>query len=285
MDRQPLISVIIPTYNRPDFLCELMESLWRQTYRQLQIIIVNDCGESVDFVKDLYPELDITVVHLESNQKHVHARNKGLEFVRGEYIMLCDDDDLLLPGHVERMLQELEDSDLVYSDVEIFDYVVDEAGVRWPTNRFVFAYEYDAAGMRRFSTFFSSGCLYRKTLQDRLAYSIRRCIIIGIGIFICGRRSIIGSKGCRWPARCMLLHKAAAAICQGIWRICARFWTSCRPSTDWENCRPKTFFSAVGGAGDEGAKGSYGNTVGREADRVQAGRQAKGGITTYAGDE
>ncbi|MGG1597530.1 glycosyltransferase family 2 protein [Paenibacillus naphthalenovorans] len=168
MDRQPLISVIIPTYNRPDFLCELMESLWRQTYRQLQIIIVNDCGESVDFVKDLYPELDITVVHLESNQKHVHARNKGLEFVRGEYIMLCDDDDLLLPGHVERMLQELEDSDLVYSDVEIFDYMVDEAGVRWPTNRFVFAYEYDAAGMRRFSTFFSSGCLYRKTLQDRL---------------------------------------------------------------------------------------------------------------------
>ncbi|MBP1157587.1 MULTISPECIES: glycosyltransferase [unclassified Paenibacillus] len=167
MDRQPLISVIIPTYNRTDFLCELIESLWRQTYRHLQIIIVNDCGESVDFVKDLYPELDITVVNMESNQKHVHARNKGLGFVSGEYIMLCDDDDLLLPGHVERMLRELEDSDMVYSDVEIFDYEL-EAGVRRATKRFVFAYEYNLAAMRRFSTFFSSGCVYRRALHERL---------------------------------------------------------------------------------------------------------------------
>lgn len=167
MDRQPLVSVIIPTYNRPDFLCELVESLWRQTYRHLQIIIVNDCGESVDFVTELYPELDITVVDMESNQKHVHARNKGLGFVRGEYIMLCDDDDLLLPGHVERMLKELEDSDMVYSDVEIFDYEL-AAGVRRATKRFVFAYEYNLAEMRRFSTFFSSGCVYRRTLHERL---------------------------------------------------------------------------------------------------------------------
>lgn len=42
MNRQPLISVIIPTYNRLDFLAELIESLWRQTYRHLQIIVVND---------------------------------------------------------------------------------------------------------------------------------------------------------------------------------------------------------------------------------------------------
>lgn len=163
----PLISVIIPTYNRIDFLCELLESLSRQTYRQLQIIVVNDAGASVDGVREHYPELDLTVVDMPANRKHVHARNRGLEEVRGDLIMLCDDDDLLLPTHVERMLRELEDADLVYSDVEIFDYVV-ENRIRKAVKRFVFAYEHDVEAMRKFSTFVSSGCLYRRTLHDAL---------------------------------------------------------------------------------------------------------------------
>ncbi len=163
----PLVSVIIPTYNRPDFLCELIESLSRQTYSRLEVIVVNDGGERVDFVRELYPEMNLRVVDMPSNRKHVHARNRGLMEVSGEIIMLCDDDDLLLPGHVERMLKELQDSDLVYSDVEIFDYVV-ENGVRRATNRFVFAYEHDVEAMRRFSTFVSSGCLYRRELHDVL---------------------------------------------------------------------------------------------------------------------
>ncbi|UQZ84124.1 putative glycosyltransferase EpsJ [Paenibacillus konkukensis] len=166
---QPLVSVIIPTYNRPDSVSELVESLWRQTYRHLQIIIVNDAGEPVDEIRWLYPELDMTIVDLESNVRHVRARNCGLEHARGEYVMLCDDDDLLLPTHVERMLKEAADADLVYSDVEIFDY--EWVGrTRRATSRFVFAYEHDEAAMRRFSTFVSSGCLYRKDLHDRIGW-------------------------------------------------------------------------------------------------------------------
>ncbi|WP_284643619.1 glycosyltransferase family 2 protein [Paenibacillus silviterrae] len=164
---QPLISVIIPTYNRPDFLCELLESLARQTYKHLQIIVVNDAGEPVEEVKELYPELDITIVTMPSNQKHVFARNRGLELVRGELILLCDDDDLLLPTHVERMVAELADADLVYSDVEIFDYAV-ENRARRATKRFVFAYEHDVEAMRKFSTFVSSGCLFRRSVYEAL---------------------------------------------------------------------------------------------------------------------
>jgi len=164
---RPLVSVIIPTYNRCDVLCELLESLSRQTYRHLEIIVVNDCGEPVDFIRELYPELNLQVIRMESNMKHVHARNRGLEKASGELIMLCDDDDLLLPCHVDRMVNELNGSDLVYSDVEIFDYVV-ENGTRKATNRFVFAYEQDMAAMRRFSTFVASGCLYRRELHEVL---------------------------------------------------------------------------------------------------------------------
>ncbi|MFD0676843.1 MULTISPECIES: glycosyltransferase family 2 protein [unclassified Paenibacillus] len=162
-----LISIIIPTYNRLGYISELIESLWRQTYRHLQIIVVNDAGEPVDAVKELYPELDITIVNMNQNLKHVHARNRGLELVKGDYILLCDDDDLLVPTHIERMLKEIADADLVYSDVEIFDYILQDS-TRRATKRFVFAYEHDEAAMRRFSTFVSSGCLYRRELHDRL---------------------------------------------------------------------------------------------------------------------
>jgi glycosyltransferase involved in cell wall biosynthesis len=163
----PLISVIIPTFNRAAYVSELIESLYRQSYRHLQIIIVNDAGTPVDFLLKLYPEMDIRIVNMERNSKHVHARNRGLELVRGDYIMLCDDDDLLLPTHIERMLAEIADSDMVYSDVEIFDYVV-EGQTRRAVKRFIFAYEHDVEAMRRFSTFVSSGCLYRKELHRKL---------------------------------------------------------------------------------------------------------------------
>lgn len=52
----PLISVITPTYNRPYVLGELLESLSRQTYRNMEIIIINDHGVDIKFVKHAYPE-------------------------------------------------------------------------------------------------------------------------------------------------------------------------------------------------------------------------------------
>jgi len=163
-----LVTVIIPTYNRLNCLVELIESLYQQTHRQLQIVIVNDAGPSVDHVRTLYPELDITVLNMPHNRGQVQALNYGLEFARSEYIMLCDDDDLLVPSHTERALRTIGDYDLVYADAEIFQYAVDQDGVRRATNRFVFAYELDLDAMRQFSTFVPSGCLYCRSLHERI---------------------------------------------------------------------------------------------------------------------
>ncbi|MEX2460699.1 MAG: glycosyltransferase family 2 protein [Paenibacillaceae bacterium] len=163
----PLLSIVIPTYNRALALCELLESIYQQEITNLEVIIINDFGEDIRFVQELYPELAITVIEMESNQKHVKARNRGIEAAHGEYIMLCDDDDLLVKGHIARMLEEINDADLVYSDVEIFDYELRD-GSRYPTKRFVFAYEHNLAAMRKFSTFVSSGCMYRRSLQEVL---------------------------------------------------------------------------------------------------------------------
>lgn len=163
-----LISVVIPTYNRPGALAELLEALLRQRYEPMEILVVNDGGEPVDGVCAMYPELDVRIIDLPVNRKHVHARNAGLAAARGEYVMLCDDDDLILPGHIDRMLVAIQGCDLVYTDVEMFDYRHDEHGTRVPISRLLFAYEYDREAMKKFSTFVSSGCLYRRSVHDHI---------------------------------------------------------------------------------------------------------------------
>jgi glycosyltransferase involved in cell wall biosynthesis len=165
--KRPLLSIVIPTYNRALALCELLESIFQQKITDLEVIIVNDFGENISFVQELYPEINITLIEMKSNQKHVKARNRGLEKASGEFIMLCDDDDLLVKGHISHMLEEIGDADLIYSDVEIFHYKLVH-GSRQPTKRFVFAYEHDVAAMRKFSTFVSTGCLFRHSILDVL---------------------------------------------------------------------------------------------------------------------
>lgn len=164
---QPLISIIIPTYNRFMFLAELMESLSRQTFQDFEIIIVNDCGEKVDIVKESYPELTIKIINLEKNSKHVEARNKGLMHAGGEYIMLIDDDDLLVSNHIETMVMEISGTDFVYSDVEIVNFET-QNHMRIPKERFLFAYEWDVAFLRKFNTFVPSGCLYRREIHEKI---------------------------------------------------------------------------------------------------------------------
>ena len=162
-----LVTVVVPTCNRPGPLAELLESLSRQTHRRLRVVVINIGRVPVDGVLALYPELDTTLVEM-SGGTHVQARNHGVELASGDWIMPCDDDDLLLPCHVERMLREIGDHDLVYADMEIFHYRTGPTGVRQPTGRFVFAYEHNLAAMRRFSTFAASGCLFRRGLPLRI---------------------------------------------------------------------------------------------------------------------
>lgn len=165
----PFVSVVIPTYNRPYPLAELLEALSRQTYRSFEVIIVNDGGVPVHDVIALYPELAIRLLDSGGNQGQVAARNLGVKEACGDLVMLCDDDDLVLPCHLERMVAALEHADFAYADAEIVEYRM-EHGRRIPTSRFLFAYECDLEAMRSFSTYVPSGSVYRKALHDNIGY-------------------------------------------------------------------------------------------------------------------
>src|SRR5215469_14443788 len=88
------ISVIIPYYNREEFIDEAVKSVLAQTLQPLEIIIVNDCSrESSRRYLDRYQSC-CKIIDLPVNVGLAGSRNAGIEAARGEFIAFLDDDDL-----------------------------------------------------------------------------------------------------------------------------------------------------------------------------------------------
>ena len=116
-----LVSVIIPCYNSEAWLGETLASVIGQTWKQLEIILVDDgSGDSTASIirqfEALHPELVKTVFG--PNQGAASARNAGLALAKGDYIQYLDADDLLLPDAIAARVEALERSgaDVAYSD-------------------------------------------------------------------------------------------------------------------------------------------------------------------------
>src|SRR3989338_11113517 len=93
----PLVSVILPTYNRAKYITKAIESVWRQSYKNLELIIINDAstdatGELVSVFSKHNPR--ITILRNETNLGIVASLNKGIKAAQGKYIARLDDDDV-----------------------------------------------------------------------------------------------------------------------------------------------------------------------------------------------
>ncbi len=107
----PLVSVIVPTYNRPDMLMATLESVLNQTYQPFEIIVVNDGGLEVENIAGwLNRQGNITYVRHDRNRGLAAARNTGIKLARGKYLAYLDDDDLFYPEHLETLVAALEGS-------------------------------------------------------------------------------------------------------------------------------------------------------------------------------
>ncbi|MDD5259281.1 MAG: glycosyltransferase [bacterium] len=111
------VSVIIPTYNRAELVCEAIESVLRQAYRDYEIIVIDD-GSNDDTVGKLR-EYGNKIKYIHQKNKGVSAaRNKGILEAAGEYIAFLDSDDIWVPYKLERQVKYFEDNPaigLVYS--------------------------------------------------------------------------------------------------------------------------------------------------------------------------
>lgn len=100
MNRLPLVSIIIPVYNLENYIAICLESVIRQTYSNIEIILVDDGSTDNSIVIcNKYGNIDsrIKIIH-QHNQGQSAARNAGLEVMRGEYVTFIDGDDYV---HIE----------------------------------------------------------------------------------------------------------------------------------------------------------------------------------------
>ena len=105
--RQKTVSICIPTYNRREYLKETLDSILAQTYKDYEIIIVDD--GSTDDTKEMIDQLGVPVTYCwQSNSGDAAARNKLIELAQGRYISFIDSDDLLLPDAIDRMVRIME---------------------------------------------------------------------------------------------------------------------------------------------------------------------------------
>lgn len=99
----PLVSIIIPTYNRSKLLNRALASVFKQTYKNFEIIVVDD-GSTDQTVHQLEHGPHLTLIHKE-NQGVSKARNTGLEHAKGELIAFLDSDDEWMPQKLEQQVK------------------------------------------------------------------------------------------------------------------------------------------------------------------------------------
>lgn len=97
-----LVSVIIPAYNVAPFIAETLDSLFAQTWRNFEVVVIND-GSTDDTEERLTPYRDRIVYIKQENRGVMAARNAGLRAARGRYVALLDGDDLWEPKFLETL--------------------------------------------------------------------------------------------------------------------------------------------------------------------------------------
>jgi glycosyltransferase involved in cell wall biosynthesis len=99
----PLVSVVIPTYNRAQYIAETIESVLAQTYPNLEIIVIDD--GSTDNTEEVVSKFIPKIQYIkQKNSERGASRNHGLRLAKGEYISFLDSDDLWLPDKINEEL-------------------------------------------------------------------------------------------------------------------------------------------------------------------------------------
>lgn len=121
MEQKPLVSIIIPTYNRCQWLAEAIESCLAQTYRPVEIIVVDDGSKDLR-AKEIASGYPAVKYFYQENRGLGAARNTGLRLCQGEFVQFLDDDDLLSEDSISKKIsifRQKFDVDIVYSDLEL----------------------------------------------------------------------------------------------------------------------------------------------------------------------
>ena len=183
MKEQKLITVVVPVYNVEKYIRESLDSIINQTYKNLQIILIDDGStDSSGTICDEYAASDnrITVIH-QKNAGAGAAKNAGLNLIKGEYFSIIDSDDYIELNMYEKMVCYMENyhADVVqclFRNVFVNckvdrKYIIKSNGIRKiKRNKFLKEYLYDW----KYAIFWNK--LFKSSLLKNIRFPIGRKI-------------------------------------------------------------------------------------------------------------
>ena len=127
------VSIVIPTYNRGSLLVRLLESIRLQTYKNYEIIIIDDnslnkekYNEIIENYKSIFEEL--IYVRNNKNMGAPYSRNRGIKLAKFDLIALVDDDEEWLPDKLQKQVEVFDSSSKKVGIVYTWANVVDNSG-------------------------------------------------------------------------------------------------------------------------------------------------------------
>ena len=169
-DNGPLVSAIITTHNRLDLLKKAIDSVRNQSYKNFELIVVDDA--SVDGTKEYCEGQDFDYIYIpqEESKGGNHARNIGIKSAKGKYCAFLDDDDRWKVSYLEKMVGLIEEKGcgMVYSGVTCEQYNGDDVQYK----DIVHGYEGDLGTMVLYCAFASTSCIM-----------VKKDLLIHLGMF------------------------------------------------------------------------------------------------------
>ena len=167
----PLVTVLLPTYNRPESLSVAIGSVLAQSYSQFELIVIRDGGEPIAPVMKNYDDSRICLIDRDENRGKAASLNEALHQAKGKYICYLDDDDRWYPNHIQILVQALEkhsEYGVTYSDLYKVHYRPLSGGRRQILAKNVeISRDFDRMLMLQFNHVLHVSLMHRRDLLDQ----------------------------------------------------------------------------------------------------------------------
>jgi len=119
----PLVSIVMGTYNGGKYLREQLESIYAQTYKNIEVVVCDDCStdDTVEILREFSRDHCLTYYINEVNLGLVRNFEKAMSLAKGDYIALADQDDIWYPGKIELLIKNIVSCSLIHSAVHVID--------------------------------------------------------------------------------------------------------------------------------------------------------------------
>ena len=165
----PLVTILISTYNRPIELREALKSIYAQTYQNFEIRLTRDGGMPVD-IWDIKDDR-LHFINRDENKGLAYSFNQSIRNARGKYVCYLGDDDLFYPDHIQTLVEALEanpEYGAAYTDLYKVHYKWGNMGKRiaYAKNREI-SRDFDRMSLLRFNNMLHVAMMHRRDLLEK----------------------------------------------------------------------------------------------------------------------